>query len=217
MKNKLILGLVALLVVAGGAGVIAQRNKGEKQSSSAKTSQATPAPNANQKSETEKNFESYVGEDYDRYFIANMIAHHQGAIDMAKLAQTNAKHDELKKMANDIITAQTSEISSMEGYQKAWGYPDSTGDDMQDMSSMGMSDNMAAMSQKLAGKTGDEFDKTFISLMIQHHTSAIDMSKPAAKNAAHQEVKTMAAGIIAAQTKEISQMKQWQKQWGYAS
>ena len=216
MKNKLILGIVALIIVAGGAGVIAQRNKTEdKKTSTSQTTQVSSTPTV--KSETEKKFESYVGDDYDRYFMANMIAHHQGAVDMAKMAQTSAKHTELKTMANDIITAQTGEINSMVGYQQIWGYPASSGDMMMDHSAMGMEDDNASMMKALEGKTGDDFDKAFVEQMIMHHTSAIDMSKPAAKNAKHDEVKTLAANIISAQTKEIAQMKQWQKDWGYNS
>src|SRR3989344_893918 len=50
-----------------------------------------------------------TGDDFDKTFISEMIDHHQGAIDMAKLAKINAGHDELKVMADDIISAQTKE------------------------------------------------------------------------------------------------------------
>ena len=50
---------------------------------------------------------------------------------------------------------------------------------------------------------------------FSHHQGAIDMAKPAATNALHQEVKDLAKEIIAAQTKEITQMQLWQKEWGY--
>ena len=63
-----------------------------------------------------------TGDDFDQAFIAEMIEHHQGAIDMAKLAQKNAKHDEVKALAGDIITAQTNEINMMKNWQKEWGY-----------------------------------------------------------------------------------------------
>ena len=72
-----------------------------------------------------------TGDDFDQAFISGMIEHHQGAIDMAKLAQTSAKHDEIKKMANDIITAQSTEINMMQTWQTEWGYtaaPRSHGD-----------------------------------------------------------------------------------------
>lgn len=59
---------------------------------------------------------------FDEAFIELMIDHHQGAIDMAKLAQQYAGHDEIKNLANDIITAQTSEIGQMRQWFKDWGY-----------------------------------------------------------------------------------------------
>lgn len=62
------------------------------------------------------------GDDFDKAFIAGMIEHHQGAIDMAKLAKENAKHDEIKKMADDIIAAQSKEIDMMQSWQSDWGY-----------------------------------------------------------------------------------------------
>ena len=42
-------------------------------------------------------------DEFDKAFITGMIEHHQGAIDMAKLAQKQAKHEELKTMALDNL------------------------------------------------------------------------------------------------------------------
>lgn len=67
-----------------------------------------------------------TGDDFDKTFITEMIAHHQGAIDMANLAKTNAKHDEIKSMANDIVTAQTKEITQLKTWQMDWGYTSSS-------------------------------------------------------------------------------------------
>jgi uncharacterized protein (DUF305 family) len=63
-----------------------------------------------------------TGDDFDKAFTEQMIIHHQGAIDMAKLAQTNAKHDEIKKLAIDILSAQSKEIDEMQTWQTNWGY-----------------------------------------------------------------------------------------------
>jgi len=82
-------------------------------------------------------------------------------------------------------------------------------------SASGMS--MDEMTTDLKGKTGDAFDKAFISEMIVHHQGAIDMANLALTNANHQEVKDLAKNIITAQTTEIQQMKDWQTQWGYTS
>jgi uncharacterized protein (DUF305 family) len=79
--------------------------------------------------------------------------------------------------------------------------------------SMSMSD----MTEQLRNKTGDDFDKAFIEMMISHHEGAVDMANLVPSRAKHDEVKRLGEAIIAAQTKEINDMKQWQVDWGYSS
>jgi len=80
---------------------------------------------------------------------------------------------------------------------------------------MGGEMTMSQMSDSLRGKTGDDFDKAFLSGMIEHHQGAIDMAKLAQKSAKHDEIKKMADDIISAQSNEIDMMKVWQTDWGY--
>jgi len=61
-----------------------------------------------------------TGDDFDKAFLAEMIMHHKGAVDMAEAALQNAKHDEIKQMADAIISAQTNEINQMKSWQEAW-------------------------------------------------------------------------------------------------
>lgn len=75
--------------------------------------------------------------------------------------------------------------------------------------------SMQGMTDALKGKTGDDFDKAFIELMIEHHQGAIDMANLAKQKAKHDEIKSLADDIITAQTNEIIQMREWQKTWGY--
>jgi len=63
---------------------------------------------------------SYTG-DADIDFVKGMIPHHQGAIDMAKIATQFAKDPALLKLANDIVTAQVSEIGFMTDWLKRHG------------------------------------------------------------------------------------------------
>ncbi|HRJ06239.1 MAG TPA: DUF305 domain-containing protein [Candidatus Saccharibacteria bacterium] len=70
-----------------------------------------------------RSLENKTGDDFDAAFISEMIVHHQGAIDMAKLAATNAKHEEVKELSRNIISAQEAEISQMRQWQIDWGYP----------------------------------------------------------------------------------------------
>lgn len=65
---------------------------------------------------------SKTGDDFDKLFIEQMIDHHEGAVAMAQLAKKNAKHDEIKQMADGIIDAQTAEIQQMKDWQTSWSY-----------------------------------------------------------------------------------------------
>lgn len=69
-----------------------------------------------------KQLEGFSGDDFDKAFIEMMITHHEGAIDMAELIPGRAKHDEIKKLGEDIIEAQTKEIADMKRWQAEWGY-----------------------------------------------------------------------------------------------
>lgn len=75
--------------------------------------------------------------------------------------------------------------------------------------------SMSEMTDSLRELKGDDFNKAFITHMISHHQSAVDMAKLAEGRAKHQEIKTMAADIITAQQKEIDQMRAWWSMWGY--
>lgn len=76
-----------------------------------------------------------------------------------------------------------------------------------------MSGMMASMMVGLQGKTGDDFDKAFLSEMVMHHEGAVDMAEEALKSARHQEIKNLSNAIITAQKKEIADMKAWYKAW----
>lgn len=214
-KNNIIVLVIVAIVAIAGIAIYAISRSDDNTMMGSDSSQKVMSGTVDKNSSDYKMYSDLKGEEYDRTFIANMIAHHQGAVDMANLALTSAKHQEIKDMANNIISAQTKEIGDMQGWQTTWGYPASNGEMMMDHSAMGMMDDMAGMTEKLKGLTGDAFDKAFLSSMIEHHQSAINMAYPGQTNAQHEEVKTLTKAIVDAQSKEIAQMKQWQKDWGY--
>lgn len=77
-----------------------------------------------------------------------------------------------------------------------------------DMASM-----MTDMNKALIGKSGDEFDKAFLTEMIVHHQGAVEMAKLALTNAKHKEVMDLSNAIISAQNKEIADMSTWLNNW----
>jgi uncharacterized protein (DUF305 family) len=57
---------------------------------------------------------------FDQRFIEAMISHHQGAIEMAQMAQQMAEHQEIQTLADAIIAAQQTEIEQMQGWLQEW-------------------------------------------------------------------------------------------------
>jgi uncharacterized protein (DUF305 family) len=60
----------------------------------------------------------YTG-DADRDFVAHMIPHHEGAVEMAKVELKYGKDAQLRKLAKDIIAAQDKEIAFMKKWLAA--------------------------------------------------------------------------------------------------
>jgi len=154
----------------------------------------------------------------DRHFIEQMIPHHEGAIEMAKLAQERATQTEIKTLAASIIKSQTEEIVQMKSWYKDWY---GTEVPLEANESMGMGRGM--MRGGMMGdqndmeslKNANDFDKAFIEEMIPHHQMAVMMANMLTQGTKREEMKTLAQNIIEAQTKEINDMRMWYKTWGY--
>ena len=102
--------------------------------SATSTGSWSPAPTAKFVASTEKAFDQlmadamnvmhkgmhsapYTGEP-DRDFVTMMIPHHQGAIDMAKALLLYGKDPQMRRLAQEIITDQQSEIELMQLWLK---------------------------------------------------------------------------------------------------
>lgn len=146
----------------------------------------------------------------DLQFIDTMIVHHQGAIEMAKLAPGRAEDREVLLFAEGIIDIQEREIAAMTRWREAW-FRDAP--KAINMEFPGMREGMAEMDMKrLEALKGREFEKEFARQMIPHHQGAVKMSDALLGNGdpnlatKRDELIRLANSIIRTQSEEIEMM-----------
>lgn len=138
-----------------------------------------------------------AGTSTDRALIDGMVPHHQMAITSADMAIANAVHPELKQFAQTMKSDQSQEVTLMQGWKRQWFGTDSTPHPM--------------LSADIP--PGPNFDLLWITNMIRHHQSAIDMSTLALQGNAHAQTDSLANHIITEQQQDQQQLQSWAQQW----
>ena len=58
--------------------------------------------------------------DFDLEFVEQMIPHHEMAVMMARMLSASTERSEMKKLANEVITSQSTEIEMMREWYEVW-------------------------------------------------------------------------------------------------
>jgi uncharacterized protein (DUF305 family) len=148
------------------------------------------------------------GNGADLAFIDAMVAHHESAIAMARIAKRRGTHQQLTQLADDIVVSQDHEIGQMRdskeplivaGVKKgALGTPGSTG---------GIGTDAAML------KHAKPFDREFIDVMVSHHQRAIRLARVELDQGRNADLKRIAQAIVDGQAEEIEQMNAWRTNW----
>jgi uncharacterized protein (DUF305 family) len=159
----------------------------------------------------------YTKADID--FMSGMISHHAQAIKMASWAPTHDASQALMRMAERIVVGQADEITLMQSWLRDRLQPVPEADPagmrmkMGDMEHVMLMPGMLTEEQmkQLDAARGKEFDRLFLTYMIQHHRGAIDMVRHLfnSHGAAQDEtVFKFANDVEIDQSEEIQRMQQ---------
>ncbi|MBI2073014.1 MAG: DUF305 domain-containing protein [Gemmatimonadetes bacterium] len=153
----------------------------------------------------------------DVQFVTGMISHHAQAIVMAGWAPTHDASESIQRLSERIINAQTDEIALMQAWLRDRDQPVPEAKPMPvKMMMHGMEHEMMMpgmlsdeQMQQLDQARGGEFDRLFLTFMIQHHRGAVTMveqllSSPGAGQ--DEAVYKFSSDIYADQTTEIERM-----------
>ena len=155
--------------------------------------------------------DSANAEHTDGAFIAEMVPHHESAIEMAEIALERGEHTEIQELAGNIIASQGAEIGQLEtAHERLFDAP--LGE--VDHGSLGLSEADSGMSHDASAlESAEPFDQEFIDMMIPHHQGAIRMARIELESGQDEDLKNLAQEIIDAQSAEIEEMNAWREQW----
>lgn len=212
-NSRLLAGILAPLAIGGTLASCGGDNGGAGGSATTGggAAQTTPKPTASAAA-------------VDKAFVRQMVPHHEMAVDMAEMAQKSGEHDEIKQLADEVISAQNEEITELKAIAKDLGVtPDEPmGDDASmkhggmtaDAKTLGLSMEQMGMSMDMTSlESADPFDKAFIDQMTVHHQGAVAMAKAELAGGENAELKKIARAIVSAQEKEIAELAQWKADW----
>ena len=154
----------------------------------------------------------------DIHFMGGMIGHHAQAIVISKWAPTHGASQAIQTLAARIINAQQDEIASMQKWLRDRKQP------VPEVSAHGIMMKMDGMQhemtmpgmltddqlKQLDKARGRDFDRLFLTFMMQHHRGAVTMVNDLfATTGAAQDITVykLASDVFADQTTEIDRMQ----------
>ncbi|WP_434449642.1 DUF305 domain-containing protein [Lentzea sp. E54] len=137
----------------------------------------------------------------DVTFAQGMVPHHEQALEMSGLVAARTENPQVIDLAKRISAAQQPEIDRMNGWLKSWNAP------VQASSHTHSGSHGMVELGNLADLDGTEFDRQWLSLMIQHHRGAVEMARKHLSAGTDPETRKLAQDVVSHQEKEIAEME----------
>ena len=209
--------LLAVLLGACSAGVQTARTSNTELATRADSRRVvTPDAAAIARARADSARHPYTAADIE--FMTGMVSHHAQAIAMARMAPTHDASPTVRTLADRIINAQQDEIVTMQQWlaDRRLPVPEARPTGMRmmmngvehDMLMPGMLSE--AQMKQLDQARGADFDRLFLTFMIQHHSGAVRMVQSLFSSYGAGQDETVfkfASDVNVDQTTEIARMQ----------
>jgi uncharacterized protein (DUF305 family) len=140
---------------------------------------------------------SSMNQNYDAHFLDKLTQHHREGIEMAKIAKDKSSDAEVKNMSEQMINDHQKEIDQMQKWRK----------DL--FSNVPQARDLPARADlsSLKSTSGEEFNKTYLSLLSKHYKSGENMMEEAKDKASIPEIREFARKGALKQAQEIEEME----------
>jgi uncharacterized protein (DUF305 family) len=168
----------------------------------------------------------------DAGFARDMQVHHNQAVEMSMIVRDNVTDETLRAIAYDIALAQQQQAGQMYAWLEEWGLDQSSSqprmewmaasagdhggmdmgagaDDASMLTPDGLMPGMAtgARLDELRAARGEDAERLYLNLMIDHHEAGVDMAAAGAELARTEQVRSLATKIQSGQQAEITLMQ----------
>ncbi|RAK62624.1 DUF305 domain-containing protein [Hymenobacter edaphi] len=145
-------------------------------------------------------------QDPDHDFAAQMVLHHDAAIKMSEEELRAGSNQEMKTIAQDVITKQRAEITQFNSFLSSHQPTQPLVPQFNQIQKTNMDRMMAASNARtMTMRT----DVDYAQMMIDHHQAAIDNSEALLQHGRNATMRQLAQAIIADQRQEIGVLQNW--------
>jgi uncharacterized protein (DUF305 family) len=171
--------------------------------------------------------------DVDHDFVAMMVPHHEGAIDMAEAELRYGQNEQLRRIAQEVVAEELQEIAAMRaasgekltpteatlaasfaGTAAGPGFsPPGPADNVPPSlkrERLFLAENNAAMTKMMNDMTikpTGNIDRDFVAMMVPHHQGAIEMAQAELRYGREAQLRRIAQEIVVDQIQQISLMR----------
>ena len=171
--------------------------------------------------------------DVDHDFVAMMVPHHEGAIDMAEAELRYGQNEQLRRIAQEVVAEELQEIAAMRAAsgEKLTPTEATLAASLAGTAarpgffSPGPADNvppslkreqpflaqnnaaMTKMMNDMTIKPTGNIDRDFVAMMVPHHQGAIEMAQAELRYGREAQLRRIAQEIVVDQIQQISLMR----------